>query len=289
LHTALVVNLQRFSLHDGPGVRTTIFFKGCPLKCLWCHNPESQSFRPEVMFFPERCKDCGRCRAFCPAKDGACEACGACCEACAFDAKELVGKAYTAEELFQIALRDQGLYDQTGGGVTLSGGEVMAQDTGFLTELLTLLKKRGVHAAIDTCGHAPWEKFEMILPLTGLFLYDLKALDPALHKELTGADNALILSNLKRLSQAGANLSLRIPVVPGANSDEGKMRALAEFAFKTCGPVIVNLLAYHKVGSDKAERLSRDQALFKPPSTEEMAHLQAIWRGAGFDRVLIGG
>ncbi len=281
MHTALVVNVQRFSLHDGPGVRTTIFFKGCPLTCLWCHNPESQSFQPEVMFFPERCVNCGRCRGMEETAEGA--------EGCAFDARVLVGEAYTAEELLQIALRDQGLYDQTDGGVTLSGGEVMAQDAGFLTELLTLMKKRGVHAAIDTCGYAPWEKFEKILPLTGLFLYDLKALDPALHQKLTGADNALILENLKRLAQAGANLNLRIPVVPGANADEGEMRALAEFAFKTCGPVAVNLLAYHKVGSDKAERLGRDQVMFEPPSAEEMAHLQAIWRDAGFDRVLIGG
>jgi pyruvate formate lyase activating enzyme len=286
MHTALVVNVQRFSLHDGPGVRTTIFFKGCPLRCLWCHNPESQAFEQEIMFFPERCVNCGRCREACPELDGNCPA-GA--EACAFDAKMLVGKAYTAEELFQIGLRDQGLYDQTGGGVTLSGGEVMAQDTGFLVELLTLLKKRGVHVAIDTCGYASWEKFEKILPLTDLFLYDLKALDPALHKKLTGAGNALILENLKKLVKAGAKLNLRIPVVPGANADETEMRALAEFAFETSGPVDVNLLPYHKVGSDKAERLGKVSTAFEPPAEAEMERIETIWRGAGFGRVLIGG
>ena len=286
MHTALVVNVQRFSLNDGPGVRTTVFFKGCPLKCLWCHNPESQSFGPEIMFFPERCVQCGRCREACPELDGNCAA-GA--EACAFEAKQLVGKAYTAEGLFKIALRDQGLYDQTGGGVTLSGGEVMAQDIDFLVELLTLLKKRGVLTAIDTCGFAAWEKFEKVLPLTDLFLYDLKALDPALHEKLTGAGNALILDNLKKLAVAGVKLNLRVPVVPGANADEIEMRALAEFAFEACGPVDANLLPYHKVGSDKAERLGRAGVAFEPPTPMQMERFGAIWRDAGFGRVLIGG
>ena len=281
MHTALVVNVQRFSLHDGPGVRTTIFFKGCPLRCLWCHNPESQGFVQEIMFFRDRCTDCGRCRGI--------EGAEACAAACAFDAKVLVGERRTAEQLFQTVLRDRGLYDQTGGGVTLSGGEVMAQDVDFLVELLTLFKKRGVHAAIDTCGHAPWARFERVLPLTGLFLYDLKALDPALHERLTGADNHLILENLGKLAAAGANLNLRIPAIPGANMDEGGMARLAMFAFETCGPVPVNLLAYHRVGSDKAERLGREQAAFEPPPAEQMEKLRAIWRGAGFDRVSLGG
>lgn len=284
-----MVNLQRFSLHDGPGVRTTIFFKGCPLKCLWCHNPESQSFAPEIMFFRDRCVNCGRCRAACPSADGSCSGCGACAEACAFDARELVGAAYTAEALFRAALRDQGLYDQTGGGVTLSGGEVMAQDPDFLTELLTRLKKRGVHVAVDTCGFAPWENFERVLPLADLFLYDLKALDPALHKKLTGADNALILENLARLSRSGAAINLRIPVVPGANADEAGMKALAAFAFETCGNVPVSLLPYHRVGSDKAERLGREAVLFDPPGAEMMDQIETCWRNAGFDRVFIGG
>jgi len=281
LHTALVVNVQRFSLHDGPGVRTTIFFKGCPLRCLWCHNPESQAFQPEIMFYRDRCRDCGRCRGI--------EGAEACAAACAFDAKVLVGERHTAEELLKIVLRDQGLYDQTGGGVTLSGGEAMAQDIEFLVELLTLFKKRGVHAAIDTCGHAPWARFERVLPLTGLFLYDLKALDPVLHKKLTGADNRLILENLAKLAGAGANLNLRVPLIPGANTDEGEMARLAEFALRACGPVPVNLLAYHKVGSDKAERLGREQAVFEPPSAGDMERFRAIWRGAGFDRVALGG
>ena len=273
MDTALVVNVQRFSLHDGPGVRTTIFFKGCPLKCLWCHNPESQSFRPEVMFFPERCMRCGRCREASPETDGN-SAAGA--AACAFEAKQLVGKAYTAEELFQIALRDQGLYDQTGGGVTLSGGEALAQDSDFLVSLLTMLKKRGVHTAIDTCGFAPWENFKKILPLTDLFLYDLKALDPPLHTKLTGADNDRILKNLEKLARLGAKLNLRMPVVPGANADEAEMRAMAEFAFQTCGPVDVNLLPYHKGGSDKAERLGKACRVFEPPTAEQMEGIRAI-------------
>jgi pyruvate formate lyase activating enzyme len=165
----------------------------------------------------------------------------------------------------------------------------MAQNIEFLGELLTLLKSRGVSVAIDTCGYAPWENFEKILDKVDLFLYDLKALDPAHHKRLTGADNALILQNLVRLAKAGAKLNLRIPVVPGANADEAEMRSLAAFAYKTCGPVPVNLLPYHRVGSDKAERLGRTQTLFEAPSAELMERISAIWRGAGFDRVAIGG
>ena len=278
-----MVNLQRFSLHDGPGVRTTIFFKGCPLKCLWCHNPESQGFSPEVMFFRDRCTGCGRCEAVSPAEDGAR------CEACAFDARTLVGTKYTAQALFQLALRDQGLYDGSGGGVTLSGGEVMAQDAGFLAELLTLLKSRGIHVAIDTCGYAPWARFEAVLKQTDLFLYDLKAMDPALHRRLTGADNALIHENLRKLAAANAAIHLRIPVVPGANADAEEMRALAAFAFGACGDVPVFLLPYHRVGSDKAERLGREAAVFPPPSPETMERMLAIWRGAGFGRVSVGG
>ena len=280
MHTALVVNVQRFSLHDGPGVRTTIFFKGCPLRCLWCHNPESQEFHPEVMFFRERCTGCGRCAGLSDAEAT---------QACAFDAKVLVGEPYTAQQLVRVALRDQGLYDQSGGGVTLSGGEAMAQDPEFLAELLSLLKKRGVHVAVDTCGCAPWAAFERVLPFTDLFLYDLKALDPALHERLTGADNRLILQNLEALSKAGAEVNLRVPVVPGANADEAAMRLLAEYAFKACGNVDVNLLPYHRVGGDKAERLGRDQAVFEPPTSAEMEKLEAIFRGAGFGRVRVGG
>jgi pyruvate formate lyase activating enzyme len=232
------------------------------------------------MFFRERCRGCGRCGGLSDLEAS---------EACAFDAKVLVGEPYTAKRLLQVALRDQGLYDQSGGGVTLSGGEAMEQDPEFLVELLTLLKKRGVHVAIDTCGYAPWTAFEKVLPLTDLFLYDLKALDPALHERLTGADNRLILQNLERLSRAGAKINLRIPVVPGANADEAEMRLLAEYAFKACGPVDVNLLPYHRVGGDKAERLGRDQVMFEPPTAAQMEKLEAIFRSAGFGRVSIGG
>jgi pyruvate formate lyase activating enzyme len=201
----------------------------------------------------------------------------------------LVGEPYSAEQLLKIVLRDQGLYDQSGGGVTLSGGEAMAQDPDFLEELLTLIKKRGVRVAIDTCGFAPWENFQRVLPFTDLFLYDLKALDPALHEKLTGRDNRLILENLEKLVKAGATINLRIPVIPGANWDEEEMRSLAEYAFRTCGNVDVNLLPYHRVGGDKAERLGRKQAAFEPPAAAEMEKLEAVWRGVGFDRITIGG
>ena len=284
-HSALVVNIQRFSLHDGPGVRTTIFFKGCPLNCLWCHNPESRDFRPETMFYAERCVHCGRCDAAAPV--GGDERLR--CDACAFDARVMVGTRYTAEALFEAVLRDEVLYDSTGGGVTLSGGEVMAQDGDFLHDLLTRFKKRGIRAAIDTCGFAPWANFERILPLASLFLYDLKALDAEKHRLLTGADNKLILDNFQRLAKSGADIRLRIPVVPGANAEEGEMRALAQWAYGAAGPVPVHLLPYHRVGSDKAERLGSRARTFDPPSNEMMDRVREIFKGAGFDRVSIGG
>jgi len=283
--SALVVNVQRFSLHDGPGVRTTIFFKGCPLNCLWCHNPEGRAFDPEVMFYAERCVHCGRCDAAAP--PGGDERLR--CEACAFDARVMVGTLYTAEALFEAAIRDEGLYDATGGGVTLSGGEVMAQDADFLADLLTRFKRRGVRAAIDTCGFAPWEKFERILPLTDIFLYDLKALDPEKHRPLTGADNRLILDNLIKLAKSGADIRLRVPVVPGANAEEAEMRALAQWAYGAVGARPVHLLPYHRVGSDKAERLGGRARTFDPPSDAMMERLREIFKGAGFDRVSIGG
>jgi pyruvate formate lyase activating enzyme len=284
-HSALVVNVQRFSLHDGPGVRTTIFFKGCPLNCLWCHNPESRAFNPEVMFYAERCVRCGRCDDAAP--PGGDERLR--CEACAFDARMMVGTPYTAEALYEAALRDERLYDTTGGGVTLSGGEVMAQDMDFLTELMTRFKKRGVRVAVDTCGFAPWAHFERILPLADIFLYDLKALDPEKHLHLTGVDNPLILDNLIRLAKSGADIRLRIPVVPGANADEADMRALAHWAYGAVGAHPVHLLPYHRVGSDKIERLGGRARTFDPPSDAEMDRIREIFIGAGFDRVLIGG
>ena len=204
--TPLVIDLQRFSLHDGDGIRTTVFFKGCPLSCEWCHNPEGQRFEREWMFYKDRCIGCGRCREGELTED-----------TCPSGARELVGRAYTLAELMRLLTRDRQCYEVSGGGVTLSGGEVMAQDMDYVAELARRLAREGISVNIDTCGLAPWSAFERIMPYADTFLYDIKAMDPQVHARYTGVDNALILDNLKRLSAAGARINIRVPVIPGVN------------------------------------------------------------------------
>ena len=275
--TPLVVDIQRFSLHDGDGIRTTVFFKGCPLRCLWCHNPEAQRFGEEVMFYGDRCIGCDRCREGGP-------------QACPSGAREVVGRAYGVEELFRLLVRDERMYEVSGGGVTFSGGEVMCQDMDYVCDLAGRLRRRGVSLYIDTCGSAPWERFERILPLADAFLYDFKAMDAQLHRRVTGLDNALILDNLRLLSGRGARINLRVPVIPGVNDGEQEQRAMMAFARECAGVFRVNLLPYHRLGSDKCERLQGRQAHeFRVPGSGEMDMLALRWREAGFTDVRIGG
>ena len=280
----LIFNIQKFSIHDGDGIRTTVFFKGCPLRCAWCHNPESQAFTPQWMHYPERCRGCGRCAQGCP-----------------FGALEPVGKHYTVEALFDLLMRDRIFFDASGGGVTLSGGEPMAQDPAYLLALCQRLTRRGVRVSVDTCGYAPYAHFSALLPYVETFLYDIKAIDPGLHARYTGVDNALILDNLKRLSGDGANINLRVPVIPGVNAEPLEMERILRFVKKHVQADQVNLLPYHRLGMEKADRLSHlpikspsKQASPAPPSFEEpteksMQGIAALWQAAGFHSVSIGG
>lgn len=277
--TPLVIDIQRFSLHDGDGIRTTVFFKGCPLRCLWCHNPEGQRFEAEWMYYRERCIGCGRCR------EGRLTA-----DTCPSGARELVGREYAVDELARALLRDSRCYEVSGGGVTLSGGEVMCQDMDYICALASRLRRAGVALAIDTCGLAPWENFVRIMPYADVFLYDIKVMDAQLHRRVTGADNALILSNLRRLSAEGARINLRVPIVPGVNDTEAETRAMTEFARANVNAFRVNLLPYHRLGSDKCERLQGHKAHeFRVPESGEMEALARSWREAGFTDVRIGG
>ncbi len=222
-----IFNIQRYSIHDGPGIRTTVFFKGCPLRCLWCQNPESQTFQQELFFNRDRCTGCGRCLPACPEKaieivEGRsrtlrtlCNVCGACAEVCPEEARVLMGKVVSAKEVFAEVDKDAVFYERSGGGVTLSGGEPLAQPE-FAIEILSLCKNAGIHTAIETCGHAPWETVERVLKVVDLVLYDLKHMDPVEHRKITGVSNALALENLKRVyRESHLALSIRIPVIPG--------------------------------------------------------------------------
>nr|HML49155.1 glycyl-radical enzyme activating protein [Clostridia bacterium] len=219
---------------------------------------------------------------------GSCAACGRCAEVCPAQARERVGRQIPADTLVASLLRDRSFFDSSGGGVTLSGGEIMAQEEGYVRSLLRLLRRQGVHIAVDTCGYAPWQRFERILPDVQVFLYDLKALDPEAHRRYTGVDNALILDNLRRLSDAGARVHLRVPVIPEINL--GEMDAMANFVRREIRVERVHLLAYHRLGSDKRGRLgARDAELFTEPGAETMRALAERWKRAGLDDIRIGG
>ena len=296
-----IFDIKKFSIHDGPGIRTTVFFKGCPLSCWWCHNPESQSPQPEIQYFESRCILCGDCAAACEndaihfANDqrhwdaARCQLCGDCATACSTEAVQLVGYTASVAEVMAEIERDVLYYDQSGGGVTFSGGEPM-QQADFLAELLKTCRAHEIHTAVDTSGLAAWSHFVKILPTTNLFLYDLKLMDEARHRRYTGVSNKLILANLRRLAEAGAKLRVRIPLIPGINDDEANLTASMDFLASLKERPRVDLLPYHNIASDKYRRMAHDYALadVETPSDEYMQELAERFRARGF-QVSIGG
>lgn len=298
-----IINIQKYSLHDGDGIRTTIFFKGCPLRCLWCHNPESQHFERELMLDYEKCVGCGYCRKVCEhhaiqMKEGKietdllkCQLCERCIDYCVDNNRQIVGRSYTVEELFAIIEKDRIFYEESGGGVTLSGGEVMMQDMVYIKKLCQKLKQHDYHIAIDTCGYAPREHFSLILPYVDVFLYDIKAMDDTIHQNYTGKSNRLILENLVYLAQQHANINIRIPVIEHVNAMEEEMEKMIAFVREKIGIVKVNLLPYHSTGSSKYARLQRDYEGkdLCAPSKEGMETIKKLWMENGFVDVNIGG
>ncbi len=274
--TATIFDIERNSFTDGPGIRTTVFFKGCNLQCAWCHNPESQSPKPEMMFYQDQCKGCGKCRNICPYHFETCDLCGKCTWYCAADARKVCGREYTAEEVFAEIIKDKAYYDHSGGGVTFSGGECMLQ-VDFLAQMLQMCRKSGVHTAVDTAGHVPFESFAKILPDTDLFLYDIKLLDAAQHKRYTGVSNERILDNLKKLFHSGAKIWIRIPVVPGVNDQPEAMEAIRQWLDQNGVPQKVELLPYHAMGENKYRALKKEVQTFRPPEAEKLKQLQAIF------------
>lgn len=265
----LITNIQKYSIHDGEGIRTTVFFKGCPLKCRWCHNPETQNYTNCPMFYAERCTGCASCINACPEKAISikagkaatdlqrCVSCGTCLDECANNAREICAKTYTVPELEKELLKDRMFYDTSHGGVTLSGGEVLARDLTYVEELMRRLFARGVRVNIDTCGAVPFEAFARVLPYTHTFLYDIKILEESKHLRYTGSSNAGILDNLRKLSQKGANIWIRIPVIGGVNDTEEEISSIGVFLRENrIHASQVNLLPYHDTGSSKYQRLS---------------------------------
>ncbi len=300
----LITNIQRYSIHDGDGIRTTVFFKGCPLRCAWCHNPETQEKKRELLYDQGKCTGCGACMAVCPQKAVAiengraltdrrrCSACGACTEVCMLNLREIAGKTCTVNELINELMKDQIFYEESGGGVTFSGGEVMAADMDFIAEAAAELKRQEISLMIDTCGYVPYERFQRILPYTDAFLYDVKVMDPALHRKYTGADNKLILENLVRLARDGARIYIRIPTVKEVNGNEQNMKEIIEFLKEyDIRPVRIHLLPYHDTGSGKYRKLDRTYkgTELHAPDKEEMEALAALFINAGFGNTRTGG
>ncbi len=280
---ATVSDIKRFAVHDGDGIRTTVFLKGCPLRCLWCHNPEGLERPPELAFYAHKCVHCGACASVCASHtvvDGvhsfdraACVACGRCAEVCPANALQLYGREMTVEEVFAVVEKDRAFYEQTGGGVTLSGGECLLYPD-FCAALLSKSKAAGIGTAVDTCGFVERSSLEAVLPYTDLFLYDLKAYDEGTHIALTGQSNARILDNLRFLSERGAPVELRIPVVPSYNEQE--LPAIADFLRTLKNIKKVRLLAYHDYARSKYLALGKTDTLPKIPlpTAQWLADLQ---------------
>lgn len=289
-----VFNIQPFSVYDGPGIRTTVFLKGCNLRCCWCHNPESIAPGRELQFSLEKCIGCGACLAVCPtgahglSESGVhtvdralCTACGKCADGCFAGALCMTGETVTSDTVLRRVLTDSAYYKNSGGGVTFSGGEAMVQ-LPFLKELLTACRAHGVHTAVDTAGNFPFSSFEEILTVTDLFLYDIKAYDRALHRELTGVYNDRILENLPKLLERGAEVIVRVPCVPGGNWDD--LEAIAGY-LKALPIQRVELLAYHRLGEGKREALGRAADGFSTPTAEEMEGVLRMFTEQGVPAV----
>jgi len=264
----VIFDIQRYSIHDGPGIRTVVFLKGCPLRCQWCSNPEGRNPVPELEFFGSRCERCGRCVEVCPREAvnrvldcapaekldrRACDLCGLCVEACPSSALILSGRRVTVEEVMVEVKKDLAFYRRSGGGVTLSGGDPLAQPS-FARALLERCGEANIHTAIETCGHAPEQVFRQVVEPSDLVLYDLKHMDPVEHQRLTGASNTVVLRNLRVLVGMGKTIVARLPLIPGRNDGEANLREIGAL-LSGLGIREVHLMLFHQLGKDKYQRL----------------------------------
>jgi pyruvate formate lyase activating enzyme len=297
--SGVIFHIMRFSLHDGPGIRTAVFFKGCPLSCWWCHNPESQNPEPEVLYSADRCRLCGDCAAACPhgaieragermTVNDNCRQCAACVDACGAEARSVAGRTMTVTEIVAEVERDLVFFDESGGGVSFTGGEPFAQPE-LLEALLHACRARRIHTTIETCGAVARETMLRIAGQADLILYDLKILDPARHRMYTGAGNRSILENLEALLEAGRPVTVRIPIVPGVNDDPATLRAACDYLSKL-RVTSVDLLSYHAAGAEKYRRLGREYRLeqTESPTGAAMAAIAAQMAAAGIPVKIAG-
>lgn len=289
-----IVAIKRMAVHDGDGIRTTLFLKGCPLRCLWCHNPEGISPAPQLAYYPYKCIGCACCTEVCAAHvmgddghillRGSCTLCGRCEEVCLGEALTYYGKEMETDALLPLLLEDRPFYSSTGGGVTLSGGEPLMQPT-FAAELLHGLKEAGVHTAVDTCGCVPWAAIEAVMPYTDVFLYDVKAASARVHKALTGRPNQLIVKNLHALADGGAQVEVRVPYIPGMN--DGELEAIASMLAGL--PLrAVKILPYHHFAASKYDALGMQYGMPEtaPPSAQAMERAVALFAAKGIHAIV---
>ena len=290
----IITKITRFVMHDGPGIRTIMFFKGCPLRCKWCSSPETYNPFPEITYNQEGCSKCGKCADVCPKgaitlkEDGVytdrtlCAGCGTCAESCPNDARRLSGRLITVEEAFFEVESDILFYQNSGGGVTLSGGEAMMQPE-FCLELLKRCYKQNISAVIESCLYTNWEHLEKILKNLDLIYSDIKCMDARKHEEFTGSTNQLILDNVLKVDQCGLPMIIRVPVVPGYTDDEENIRDISEFVLRLTNVNRIELLPYHRFGLSEYKRLGRSYELeyVKSPSDESLLRLKKIVESYG--------
>ncbi|HEY5562291.1 MAG TPA: glycyl-radical enzyme activating protein [Clostridiaceae bacterium] len=283
--TGIIFDIERCSIYDGPGIRTTVFLKGCPLRCKWCHNPESQSFKPEIVFYEYKCVGCKACIVACTHNCHSidekahtyrrenCISCGACVNVCSYGALEYKGYESSVQDILAEVEKDRPYYENSGGGITITGGEPMAQFQ-FTSALLIESKKRGINTCIETCGYAPTENYGSILPYVNIFLFDYKSSDPQKHKELVGVSNELILENLDYLYKSNAAIIVRCPLIPGVNDSEDHIEAIANLLKKYPNLMGLEIMPYHNMGIAKSKRIGKDAFYEELKTTSEGKKLE---------------